>query len=151
MDLKTQRNLAIVVAVAAVVILGGALIAVSLRIPSVGRIKAVGVQVFWDPGCTSEVTEIDWGTLSPGDLAGVTIYIKNTKNTSVNLTLSTNTWEPAKAATYLTLEWNYTEGEILQPGDVHTVLLTMWVDPAVENVDGFSLEIVITAYEQPVT
>lgn len=151
MNLKTQRDLAIVAAVAAVVILGAALIVVSVRIRSVGLIKAVGVQVFWDLRCTSEVTEIDWGQRGPGDLAGVTLYIKNTKNTPVNLTLSTDTWEPAEAELYLVLDWNYTEGEILQPGDVHSVQLTLMVDPAVKNVDLFSFYIVITAHEQPVT
>ena len=35
------------------------------RIPHNGNVSSVGVGVFWDQACTSQVTSIDWGYLEP--------------------------------------------------------------------------------------
>lgn len=147
MDLKTQRNLAVVAAVAAVVILAAALIISSIRIHNVGRIKAVGVKVYWDLECTDEITKIDWETLNPGDLAGVTTYIKNVKNTAVTMNFTTEVWNPPGTEQYLTFDWNYTKGTVLEPTAVIIVQMTLYVDPTIEGVDQFSFDIVIMATE----
>lgn len=145
-DQTTQRNLAVVALIATIIIAATVVFIVTIRIHSAGRIKAVGCEVFADPGTTIVLTEIDWGLMSPGDLSGVMSYIKNTRNTPFNLTLTTENWSPTNAANYLTLEWNYT-GQVLQPGDVLAVQITLFVDPLIQDVDVFSFYIVVTATE----
>lgn len=145
--MATEKEKAMAIALVAVVIIAGALVLMATwRIHSSGRIKAIGVGVYTNPACTSECYSIDWDTLSPGDLAGSTIYIKNIKNTNFTLTMNTTAWEPAIAETYLTFDWNYS-GVVLEPGQVIAVQLTLYVDPSIENVDTFSFDINIMAGE----
>ncbi len=116
------------------------------RVRNVGRIRAIGVEVFEDPACTSPLIEIDWGVLSAGDLAGVTVYIKNTQNVVFTLTLNTSDWNPPLAADYLSLDWNYT-GKVLTPEQVLPVQLTLYVSVHVQNVTSFSFDILVVATE----
>ena len=106
MEPKTQRDIAIAVAVVTVIILAGTLLYFHYRIRNIGRIKAIGIEVYWDAQCTEKVTEIDWGLLGPGDLAGVTVYIKNIRNTPAILNVTTELWSPLNADLYLTFDWN---------------------------------------------
>ena len=52
------------VAIAAVLV-AAAVVIYTWRVRTHGRIKAIGVGVYYDAACTQEVSEIDWGTLAP--------------------------------------------------------------------------------------
>jgi len=151
MGLKRQRDLAVVVAAVSIVLLVSAVLLFSVRIRNVGRIKAVGIEVFGDAGCSVVLRSVDWGLLAPGDLAGTTVYVKNVKNSAVNLTFAVENWDPAGAGAYLFFDVNYTEGFVLQPGDVLAVLFSLFVDPGIEGVNQFSFDIVVTAREVPLS
>lgn len=115
-----------------------------LRIRGHGRIKTIGVSAYADPDCTKLVSEIDWGTLPAGGLSQTTLYLKNTGNYPVNLTLSTENWDPSRAKQYMSLGWDYC-GDSLAPGEVCAVILTLSVEPEVSGVTDFSFDITIRA------
>lgn len=147
MDAQTQRNLAAVVAVIAVITLVAVVLYSQIRVHNVGKIKGIGVRIYWNAECTDEVTEINWGELRPGEMAGVNLYVKNVKNTNATLSYETEAWNPQDAGQYLTFDWNYTDGTVLEPGQVILVQFTLSVDPTIEGVEEFSFDIVITATE----
>jgi len=134
--------------IATIIIASVVIFVVIRKIPSVGRIRAINCAVYADAACTIEVTEIDWGTLSPGDLAGLTVYIKSIGNENFTMTIHSEQWVPVYADTYLTLDWNYT-GVLIEPNDVVPTLITLYVDPTIAGVDTFSFLIVITAEAVP--
>lgn len=113
------------------------IVAPAFRVRNVGKIRAVGVALYWDAIATQVVTQIDWGYMGPGELKGATVYIRNIK--SLNCTLSQNStdWSPLIAEQFLTPDWNYT-GEILAPGQQIPVLLTLQVSIDVQDVTDFS-------------
>jgi hypothetical protein len=116
------------------------------RIPNTGNVRAVGVGVYWDSDCTSNVTSIDWGFLEPGATVNVTVYIKNEGNIPVVLNMTTDYWYPTSASENITLSWNR-EGYVLNPGSVQAVL-TLSVSSDISGVREFSFDIIITGTEQ---
>jgi len=142
------REKILVSALAATILIASAAVLMSYwQIHSVGRIKAIGVEVFWDPECTVPCDVFDWGEMRPGDLGGFTVYIKNTRNTNFTLTINTTDWVPVEVQEYFTLDWNYS-GEIVCPEDVLPVQITLYLSVDVPwTFDSFSHNIWIIATE----
>lgn len=114
------------------------------RISSVGVIKTVGCDVFWDSSLTQRVTSIDWGMLSPGQEKNQSVYIKNTSNVKANLTLGTESWEPSSASDYISLFWNY-NNQSLAVGEAIYVTFTLTVAQNITGITNFKFDIVIIA------
>jgi len=137
-------------AVAATAVVLNVLVAAVLityqRIPNIGDVKAVGVDVYWDDDCTSELTSIDWGFLNSGATSNVTIYIKNEGNTPVVLNVTTDNWNPASASDHMMLSWNR-EGYVLNSNSVVQTVLTLSVSSDISEVKSFSFDMTITGTE----
>jgi hypothetical protein len=135
-------------AVAAVVLVGLCLAALlyQARIPASGVLKAVGLEVYEDQACTVKLESIDWGLLAPGESKTITCYVKSSSTIDTELFLTSESWDPAAAAGFITVSWDY-EGAILPAGTVAVADLTLHVDPVISNVEGFSGVIIITAVE----
>ena len=111
---------------------------------STGSVKAVGVGVFQDSACTQALTSVDWGTLEPGTVKNVTIYVKNTGNAPAALSLQTGNWSPTGASSYLTLSWNY-NNVALAVNEVRTVKLSLTISASITGITSFSFDITIAA------
>jgi len=144
---KTQVSIILVVAalVAASTLVSGLLIA-SQTIQNTGNVKAIGVGVYSDSGCTNAVSSIDWGVLEPGAATDVTIYVKNEGSIAVVLSMTTNNWNPASASSYMTLSWNR-ENYALSSGSVVSAVLTLSVSSGVSEITDFSFDIIIIGTE----
>ena len=143
----TKREGAMLIALGVVVIVAAILVwSVIYRIPSFGRIKALGVDFYRDSDLTMELDTIDWGMCSPGNTYGVTAYCKNIKNTPGTLSLIVENWNPSSAATYLTPGWNYT-GQTINPDEVITIQFKLAIDPNIIDIDHFSFDYVVTLIE----
>lgn len=112
------------------------------KIGSGGAVKAIGVTVYSDAGCTSRLTSIDWGILEPGESKNVTCYIRNEGNSAVTLSLSTENWNPSNASLSITLTWNY-DGQFIDPSEAIEVTFTLAVSASVSGITDFSFDIVI--------
>lgn len=109
-----------------------------------GSVKAIGVGVYSDQACTSPVTSISWGTIDPGASIDKIVYIKNTGNNPVTLTLATSNWNPTGASNYMTLGWDY-GGQSINAGAVVQVKLTLSVSSSISGITNFSFDITIVA------
>jgi hypothetical protein len=130
-------------------VLAASLLTAYQSVPSTGNVKAVGVGVYSDSGCNNNVTSIDWGLLTPGATINKTVYIRNNGNVPVTLNITTNSWNPASAHTYITLSWNR-EGYVLGTGQstrVTQALLTLSVSFNTIGITSFSFNIIITGTE----
>lgn len=138
--------------------LAGALIAVIItaviivtliafhNISNVGKISAVGFDIFQDAACTMNLTIIDWGTLHPGEMAAAIMFARNSGNVNVTLGYNVTGWTPVTFPIYFILAWNYT-GYILHPFEVSAIMWTLTVSPAITNITDFSFNINCTAKE----
>jgi len=145
--LSEREKLFAAVAVAAVII-AAIVVVLTLDVPirNVGIIKSIGMDFFVDANATVTLEYINWGELYPGDLAGVTVYGKNTGNLDINMTFVASDWIPLEAEQYLTVDWNYTNATIA-PDGVLPVQFTLSVDPNVQGITNFEFLITVTAME----
>ena len=74
-----------------------AVLNVQRAIPSSGLVVAVNVGVYSDAACTLNLTSIDWGSVYPGGSVPRTIYVKNTGNAPITLSMTTTSWNPTIA------------------------------------------------------
>ena len=103
----------------------------------------VQLGVYSDSGCTSALSSIPWGTLSPGNTATSTMYVRNEGNVAVTLSIQAADWNPASASSYFTFNWNCT-GYVLQPSQVVQALLTLNVSSSISGITSFSFDITVT-------
>ena len=115
-------------------------------IPNTGNVKTSGVNVYWNLACTNETTNINWGSLNPNTTKSYTIYVKNNGTVPVTLSMTTNTWSPANAASYITLSWDC-NGIVLNQNSVTPAYLTLTVSPNISGITSFSFDITITGSE----
>lgn len=147
MELSTREKAMAVVLIATIIVAAVVVALVSTwRISSVGKIRAIGVEVYADRDCTTYIKSIDWGWLDPGDLAGVMAYCRNSKNVNFTMTIEAGNWTPPEAGSYLFIDWNYT-GHIVQPLDVVPVLITLYAATNISGIESFSFDILIIATE----
>ncbi len=118
----------------------------SQSVQSSGTITAVNVGVYTDSGCTLNCTAIDWGSLAPGNSTTRTIYVKNTGNLQVTLSMTTGNWVPSNANTYLTLTWNRAN-YVLNAGASVSATLTLSANSNAGNITSFSFNTIITGTE----
>jgi hypothetical protein len=103
-----------------------------------------GIGVYSNSQGTSPLTELDWGTLEPGENPTITTYIKNEGNVPITLSLQTSNWNPLNAQNYLSLSWNY-NNQPLSPGETAQIILTLEVDPETTGITAFSFDITIVS------
>jgi len=114
----------------------------SRTIGSSGTVKAINVDVYWDIEGTNAVSEIDWGSIEPNESVIRTVYVKNTGNTALTLSMTYSGWVPAEAGDYLTLSWDR-EGVTVDPDAVLAAVLTLSVSDSISGIENFSFNIVI--------
>jgi hypothetical protein len=98
--------IALVATALALTLTTAAVLSTNQTVPLNGTINAINLGVYSDSECTQTVTTLNVGTLSPGETATQTVYIKNTGNVPETLTMTVANWNPTNANTYLTLTWN---------------------------------------------
>jgi len=119
-----------------------AVLNVQRAIPSTGLVVAVNVGVYSDAACTLNLTSIDWGNVYPGGSVSRTIYVKNTRNAPITLSMTTASWNPAGAAGQITVAWDK-ENAVLNAGQSTSATLTLSVSQNVSGVTSFSMNIIV--------
>ena len=119
------------------------LLSINQSVSSSGVISSVNLGVYQEWGCTNNLTSVAWGTLSPGDTATRTIYVKNIGTAPITLTMTTTDWNPTNANGPITLTWDR-ENTILDAGSVIAATLTLSVSPSISGITTFNMDVVIT-------
>jgi len=119
--------------------------------PSVTRVMAaegISLGIYWDADCTTAVSAISWGSLTPGTFRDVRVYFKNEGDVALRLHLITTNWDPPEASEHISLTWNY-DGRTLNPDQVVEVVLKLSLSSNIEGVSSFSFDILIDCEEVP--
>jgi len=126
----------------------------NLNIPSLGTIKTMGVEAYWDRNLTNKTETIKWGTVWPGSSHNTTFYIRSISNIETKLKLNTTNWNPSDLSSYMNLTWTY-NGTVVSPSEVIEVTLTLSASSSysfimyllTNDVKQFSLDIIINTQE----
>ena len=115
----------------------------SQSLNSYGNVVAVNLGVYQDSACTVNATSIDWGMLDPGSSVTRSVYVKNTGNVAVTLSLAVSSWSPSLAGSYLAVTWDK-QGAVLSAGQVVQVTFTLTVSANVTGFTDFSNVLVVS-------
>jgi hypothetical protein len=126
-------------------IISGAVLS-SQSINSGGSITSMNVEIFSDNDYTQTCNNINWGTIAPGDSISHTIYIKNSGNKPITLSMTTDNWNPINASNYMDLIWDK-ENVILNPGQVTSASLTLITSSDTSSITDFDFNIIIVGAE----
>ena len=123
------------------------LLVTTKTITNVSGIETEGVGVYWDSDSTDRVFSIDWGTLTPGSVKNIVVYIRNEDQEPIYLIMSTTDWNPSEAFDYIILEWDY-NGWKIDPGEVVQIKLMLSVSRYIEGISSFSFDILVTGSDR---
>jgi len=124
----------------------------NLTVPSLGTVKTIGVEVYWDQNRENKTGTIDWDEVWLGSSKNVTLYIQSVSNYKITINLNVTDWNPANISEYMTLSWDY-NGTLFNPGETIQVTLTLSIPSSQsfvrylidEKVQNFSFDIHIVA------
>jgi hypothetical protein len=102
----------------------------------------IEIDVYSDVGCMSRLTEVEWGSIEVGDSVERVIYVRNSGDAEVFLSLLTDNWSPATSSDHMTVSWDY-DGSTLRSGEVLEVVLSLDVEASIPVLGEFSFEIII--------
>jgi len=123
-----------------------ALASFQTTISGTGKIVQLNIGVYSDQACTTSLSSIDWGSLTPGQTKTVTCYIKSTSTVDSTLSMSVGGWSPSSASSYIGLLWNRA-GYTIKSGEVVSATFTLTVSQSITDVSAFSFTITVTATE----
>jgi len=125
-----------------------------LKILSIGTVKTIGVEAYWDQNLKNKTEVIDWDIIWLGSSKNVTIFLRSISNVKTLLQLNVTNWNPGNISKYMILSWSY-NGTPVEPGEVIQVTITLSAPPSkpfieymlVNDVKEFTFDIVIRATE----
>jgi len=120
-----------------------ALLTAQKTISGTGSIQTVGVGVYWDQKCTNATSSLNFGLMAPGSSKNFTLYLKNTGNSILTVSMTTKNWNPTNASDYMSLSWNR-EGQQINPNQVIAFVITLSVATTVQGINSFSFDTVIS-------
>jgi hypothetical protein len=112
-------------------------------IPTSGVVIGVNVDVFADASATQNVTAISWGSVYPGESVDRVVFVKNTGNAQITLSMATAGWTPLGVNGSMAVVWNR-EGASLDPGQLVAATFTLSVSPDISGVTDFGVNIIVT-------
>ncbi len=107
-------------------------------------ISPQGIGVYRDYASTNAVTNVDWGSLSPGSTKNIKVYIRNEANETRNLSISSADWVPTGADAQLSFSWKSTTVQI-DPGEIANVTLSLYVSKTISGISAFSFDVVVSS------
>jgi hypothetical protein len=124
----------------------------NFTLPSLGTVKTIGVEVYWDQNLENKTETINWDEVWVGSSKNVTVYIRSISNNRIILNLNATDWNPTDVSDYMNLSWDY-NGTLLNPGETIPVMLTLsipssysFVKYLIDNdVQNFNVDIHIIA------
>ena len=111
--------------------------------PSPPPEPSIEIDIFSDGACTQPCSSVTWGVIEAGSAVNRIIYVRNSGDEGVTLSLLSDNWSPSGVENYLQLSWTY-DGNSLASGVVLEVTLTLAVSSSATGVDSFSFDIIIT-------
>ena len=84
--------------------------------------------------------------VSPGSVVTKNVYVKNTGNVPVTLSMATSGWSPSNANSYLTVSWNR-QGTQLNAGQSIAATITLTVASDTGSLNSFSFNATLTGTE----
>lgn len=118
-----------------------------LGAPKRATVSAINVSVYSDPKCKVNCSGIDWGNISPGEVITKTVYVKNTGDSRVSLSMTASSWTPIEAESLFKLSWNLGKRS-LGAGKAVPATLTLSAAQNLGSLSTFKFTIIIVGTQK---
>jgi hypothetical protein len=102
----------------------------------------IEIDIYSDAACTQLINSINWGEIEVGGSVKKNIYVKNSGDQGIYLSLLTQNWTPSEAADDMQLLWDYDDSRI-NPDEEMKITLTLAVSSNIQGIDTFNFDIVL--------
>jgi hypothetical protein len=116
---------------------------------STGIVASVDIAVYQNSAGTQNLTTLNWGTIYPGQDVAYVIYVQNTGNVNMTLHLETDNWHPSATAEYITVNWDFTPGDLITPRTITSIQIMLSVSVDIQNIQTFGFDILLTSSSIP--
>jgi hypothetical protein len=114
-----------------------------IPIPNVSAIETVGTfGVYWNSNCTTKVTSINWGNMTPGQEKTTTFYIRNEASSPMFLAGIDKNWNPTTAQSHIHFTFD-SDDQKIQAGQTKKVTCTLTVSIETTNISNYSFDILL--------
>jgi len=114
-----------------------------ILIPNVSAIETVGTfGVYWNSNCTSRVTSINWGNMTPGQEKTTLFYIRNEASSPMFLAGIDKNWNPTTAQSHIHFTFD-SDNQKIQAGQTKKVTCTLTVSIEITNISNYSFDILL--------
>ena len=154
--MKSSRKILLLITIVAIISVASSTLVSSLLtqsssdvyLPSLGNIKTVEVEIYWDSRGEHIRDNLSWDEIEPGKSVNTTVYIKSVSNFKVTLSLKLTDWNPPEVSDYITISWDY-NGTRVNPGEIIPVTMMLsasssndFIDYLVVNeIKGFTVDV----------
>jgi len=96
-----------------------------------------------DAACTIPLSNIDWGTMDPGESKTKTVYVKNEtgKPDCFLVNIYPLNIVPPEFAQYMTLTSDWLMFTLLQRNQIHALNLTLAISSSIHGITSFSFDV----------
>ena len=119
------------------------LLSVTEEVAFEGTITTLNVGLFLDQQCTQNCESMSWGGIYAGESASKTIYVKNTGDATITLSMTMTDWIPESADGPISMTWNR-ENYTLEPQETIQAALTLTISENANNISNFGYKMLIT-------
>ncbi len=112
-------------------------------IQNVAAVQTSGtLGAYWDSGCSSRVTTIDWGNMTLGQTKIITFYVRNEGSTSIFLSAIDKNWNPTTAQSYIHFVCG-SDDQKVQANEVNKVICSLTVSIVTTNITNYSFNMLM--------
>jgi hypothetical protein len=116
---------------------------------SSGIVASVDLAVYQDADCSQVLETLDWGTICPGQNITNVVFVMNSGNVNMTIHLDTSNWNPSEASGYISLNWDPPPNNLLSPGLITPLQISLSVSDEIQIVQAFTFDIVLTSNPIP--
>jgi len=110
---------------------------------NVSAIETVGTfGVYWNSNCTTKVTSMNWGNMTPGQEKTTIFYIRNEASSPMFLAGIDKNWNPPTAQSHIHFTFD-SDNQKIQAGQTKKVTCTLTVSIEITNISNYSFDILL--------
>lgn len=103
---------------------------------STGIVASVDIAVYQNSAGTQNLTR-------------ARVYVQNTGNVNMTLQLDAANWYPSATAEYITVNWDFTPGDLITPRTITPIQIRLSVSVDIQNIQTFDFDILLTSSSIP--
>jgi hypothetical protein len=102
----------------------------------------IKINLFSDPECQVPLSSIQWGEIEVGGLSTASLFVQNSGDVDVFISLYSENWNPNELVNFMNLYWDY-DMSPLKSGEIRPITLNLEINLDCPSIEDFGFDIII--------